>query len=115
MSRLRSTVGPRQTVCSRARHDGVNHSSIVPFAKHDRVATKPVAFRTIDKVTDSGVECARKINVVAVEKRDYFTRRSFEAFVDCVHLPTIFFTHPVSELGLVAFNYGNTLIRAAAI
>src|SRR5690242_9080730 len=115
MSGLRSTIGPRQTVRSREWHDGVNHCRLVTLAKHDRVATNPVAFRVVDEMTDRGVECTRQVDVVAVEKRDHVASHSFEAFIDCVYLATIFFTHPVSKLVFVALDDRNTVVRAAAI
>src|SRR5215813_5400625 len=41
MTRLRSFVGPTQTVSGRLRNDGVNYVCLVPRAKHHCIAANP--------------------------------------------------------------------------
>src|ERR1044071_83997 len=115
MSRLRSAIGPRQTVCGRLWHLRMDHLRFVAFAEHERVAANPLALWIVIKEIDHCVECARQIYVVAVDERENVARSAFETFIDRVHLATIFFTHPVSELVFVTANDGNTLVGAAAI
>ena len=87
----------------------------MPLAKHDRVATDPLAFRVLIKVAHYGVENARKIKIVAIEKREDVARCSFQTLVDCMHLAAIFLAYPVSQSILVTTNDRDTFIGAAAI
>ena len=67
------------------------------------------------EVTHHGVERARQVNIVAVDESENVSSRFFESLVDRMHLPAIFFTHPVSKTVFVATNNRNAFVSAAAV
>src|SRR6202008_2893586 len=110
MPRLWSAISPRQTMCGRLRHHCMDHTRLVALAKHERVAADPVAAGIVCKVTHDGIECAGKVNIVAIDKSENVSGGPFETFVDRVHLAAILFTHPVRQLVFVAPNDGDTVV-----
>jgi len=88
---------------------------LVAIAEHDRVAANPFALRILSEVIYNGVECAGKINVVAVDERNDVSRRFRESLVDCVDLPAIFFSFSMRQSMLVFPNDRNAFICAAAV
>jgi len=64
---------------------------------------------------DRGIEGTGEIYVVAVDESKNVACRTLKSFVDCVHLASILFADPVSEVLFVALDYVDSFIRAAAI
>src|SRR5215208_3112483 len=85
------------------------------LAEHDGVAAHPLALRTSVKVAHHSVEGARQINIITVDECYNVASDLLETLVDCVHLPAIFFTHPVSQPAFIATNDRGTFVGAATI
>src|SRR6185369_3598503 len=115
MTGLRSFVGPTQTVRGRLRDNRMNDARLVADAEHHCIAANPFGLWMTVEVIDGGIEGAGEINIVAVEETKDVACRTLKTFVDGVHLASILFADPVSKVLLVAFDYIDTFIRAAAV
>src|SRR5437016_13016123 len=84
-------------------------------AEQDRVAAQPLTLRVFAKNAHRRGECARQIDVVAVEERGHVAGDPLDAFVDGVNLSAIWLADPVGEMPFVTVDDVDAVIAASTV
>ena len=97
------------------RHFSRNEHVLPAFAKHQRVATQPIAFRVLAEITHHRCKGTRQIEIITIEISYDVTRGLGQSLVECMRLTAILFAHPKSEPAFVFANHFDAAVSAATI
>src|SRR5438309_1804096 len=112
---LRRLVRPGERMRRGLRHFSRNEHVLLAFAKHQRVATQPIAFGVLAEITRHRGQGTRQIEIITIEISYDVARGLGQSLVESMRLTAILFAHPKSELAFVFANNFDAAVSAAAI